>query len=607
MTTSACTRWPVGELDLVGVQARDVRARRDRAVRDAIEDAPRDRRVRLAELVVGLGQAVVLHAPHGLAQQRLADGLADPERHPALGEHRVLAVDRLAAHVLGDDPRAAARGEVRVLRDVGRLDRDVHRAVAHAEDDHVLAAQEVVVDVVVGVHDRALERVGPLERRLGPALVPVVAVGDEQHVEAPRLARVGRHLPRAVGQALGALDAGVEADAVAHPEVVDVAVEVLGDLVVAREVGIRRRHREVRVLHPLARRVDVQVAVGGRHAVLVAEHPVAADAVGLLEALDVDAPLVEGLEGRDAGGPGADDRGVRQSAHPSFSRVRTKVDAGVTLAWRRGAPRSGSPAGLGGSPMHKRARAASVRGMLTPRILIKHLRRNAVAWVALFVALSGSSYAAATLAANSVTSKTVKDRSLMAKDFKQGQLPAGRAGAPGPAGTPGRDGSPGPAGPSGPAGAQGRQGNAGPSGPAGPAGPKGETGPAGPSASKRVVGPAEVQIPVGDPTTVVTADLTAGSYVVAGNVDVENTLSSPQAYSVHCTLASNGLTGLDESSETMVAGALASVSIALNDVVTLPAGGEVRVRCFRNLFNTDPNIKAKAARLTFTRIGAVMP
>ena len=30
------------------------------AVRDAVEDAPGDRRVRLAELVVGLGQAVVL-------------------------------------------------------------------------------------------------------------------------------------------------------------------------------------------------------------------------------------------------------------------------------------------------------------------------------------------------------------------------------------------------------------------------------------------------------------------------------------------------------------------------------------------------------------------
>ena len=73
---------------------------------------------------------------------------------------------------------------------------------------------------------------------------------------------------------------------VADAEVVDVGVEVLGDVRVVREVGIRRRHREVGELHPLARRVDVQRAVRGRHPVAVLEHPVAADAVGGLEAVE---------------------------------------------------------------------------------------------------------------------------------------------------------------------------------------------------------------------------------------------------------------------------------------------------------------------------------
>ena len=93
---------------------------------------------------------------------------------------------------------------------------------------------------------------------------------------------------------------------------------------------------------------------------------------------------------------------------------------------------------------------------------------------ALFVALGGTSYAAATLpaksvgaaqlrtsavtskklAANAVTSAKVKDGSLVLKDFKAGQLPAG--------------GGAGPAGPKGDPGAKGEKGEKGDVGPAGP-------------------------------------------------------------------------------------------------------------------------------------------
>jgi hypothetical protein len=91
------------------------------------------------------------------------------------------------------------------------------------------------------------------------------------------------------------------------------------------------------------------------------------------------------------------------------------------------------------------------------RIVRNHLSyANVTATLALFVALSGSAYAAIKLPANSVgtaqiqnkavTSPKVLDGSLLAADFKAGQLPAGQQGPAGPAG---------PAGPQGPSGAAG--------------------------------------------------------------------------------------------------------------------------------------------------------
>jgi hypothetical protein len=98
-----------------------------------------------------------------------------------------------------------------------------------------------------------------------------------------------------------------------------------------------------------------------------------------------------------------------------------------------------------------------------------------VSTIALIVALGGTSYAAFTLPKNSVgtkqltngavTAQKVKARSLLAKDFKAGQLPAGPQGLQGPQGAQGPQG---PIGATGPAGAPGRQGLPGPAtGPAG--------------------------------------------------------------------------------------------------------------------------------------------
>lgn len=97
--------------------------------------------------------------------------------------------------------------------------------------------------------------------------------------------------------------------------------------------------------------------------------------------------------------------------------------------------------------------------------LAHYIGRHHIGLLALFVALSGTSYAAVTLPrnsvgtaqlkANAVTSAKVKDRSLLAKDFKAGQLPAG---AQGPQGTQGPKGDKGDQGPKGDAGARGAPG-----------------------------------------------------------------------------------------------------------------------------------------------------
>ena len=87
----------------------------------------------------------------------------------------------------------------------------------------------------------------------------------------------------------------------------------------------------------------------------------------------------------------------------------------------------------------------------------RHLRQHFVAYLALFVALGGTSMAAANalVPKNSVGTAQVINHSLLKKDFKSGQLPRGARGPAGPRGLAGAQGAAGPAGPAGAAGAQG--------------------------------------------------------------------------------------------------------------------------------------------------------
>jgi hypothetical protein len=110
--------------------------------------------------------------------------------------------------------------------------------------------------------------------------------------------------------------------------------------------------------------------------------------------------------------------------------------------------------------------------------VISYLRRHHLALLALLVASAGTSYAAvilpagsvgsaaiktgavsvAKLHANAVNSSKVADHSLLAKDFKAGQLPQGTRGQTGPAGQIGATGATGVAGATGAPGGQGAPG-----------------------------------------------------------------------------------------------------------------------------------------------------
>jgi hypothetical protein len=128
---------------------------------------------------------------------------------------------------------------------------------------------------------------------------------------------------------------------------------------------------------------------------------------------------------------------------------------------------------------------------------------NVISTIALFLALSGGvAWAASSLPASSVgtsqlkygavTAAKVRRGSLLAKDFKGGQLPAGATGPVGPQGPAGARGTQGETGERGPrglqggpgdpgkAGARGLQGEPGEPGARGPRGEEGETGPRGP-------------------------------------------------------------------------------------------------------------------------------
>lgn len=186
-----------------------------------------------------------------------------------------------------------------------------------------------------------------------------------------------------------------------------------------------------------------------------------------------------------------------------------------------------------------------------------------VALVALFVALGGSAYAALNLPANSVgtrqiknaavtrakigngavTSGKVKDHSLLAKDFRSGQLPSGPKG---------------------------------PQGPAGPAGPSDEftnyASDVNIAAVTRIVHLGALTLP-------------SGSFFTFGRATIESTLSGSQE--VVCALGAPGF--LPNTIDTSQATDTSRVELAPNDEqsitlvgpVTLSGAGTVTFDCYQ--------------------------
>jgi hypothetical protein len=161
----------------------------------------------------------------------------------------------------------------------------------------------------------------------------------------------------------------------------------------------------------------------------------------------------------------------------------------------------------------------------TLQIVFRHLKSNAVAYVSLFVALGGTSYAASQLPKNSVTSTQIKDGSVKSADLAKNGVTSTQI----------KDGSiksadlvkgvvtTGPAGPAGPAGA---------GGPGGPQGDKGDKGDDGTDGAPGPVGPTEgvatdqfTQTHI-NPGAEVTADDSAFTTTQDGRLFVSKTMSS---------------------------------------------------------------------------------
>jgi hypothetical protein len=140
-----------------------------------------------------------------------------------------------------------------------------------------------------------------------------------------------------------------------------------------------------------------------------------------------------------------------------------------------------------------------------------------IAVIALLVALGGTSYAAVVLPANSVgtaqlrnsavNSLKVKDRSLLARDFAPGQIPAGPAG---------------------------------PTGAAGPAGPAGATGPAG-AAAGAIVHVTSVPAPPGTTTSGIAA-CASGQKATGGGVYLNGTTTDNDHLTTSAPVTPTGAT-----------------------------------------------------------------
>src|SRR5436190_14489097 len=199
-----------------------------------------------------------------------------------------------------------------------------------------------------------------------------------------------------------------------------------------------------------------------------------------------------------------------------------------------------------------------------------------IACLALAVALGGTSYAAIRLPANSVTTRQVKNYSLLKRDFKRRQLPRG------------------PRGISGPPGAQGKQGIQGTQGTPGPRGPSDVYSAYVPMFPPKAPGIVSVTVPAGD-------------YAVTGEATATNINQNgvqPERGFVNCDLSTPADPGYggDASATVPNNGLVNGMTIggaqefALSSSFHLPNGGTITEDC-RPAGASSPN-----ANLQFTAV-----
>jgi hypothetical protein len=203
--------------------------------------------------------------------------------------------------------------------------------------------------------------------------------------------------------------------------------------------------------------------------------------------------------------------------------------------------------------------------------------------LALFSGLGGVGYAAATIGSSDIKNNAVQGVDIKNGTIKTADIAAGTRNA--------LKGQTGPAGPAGPAGA------------AGAAGPQGPQGPVGPSNARSVTENTNKAWTVGL-QNIVNLELPAGNWAVTGTSVLNNNDADDERI-VPCQMQS-GATTLATLGEGVEVGAQVDnvadrVSITMQGLVALPAGGTVSLQCTPGV--TTGNYLV--SKLQAIRVGAI--
>ncbi len=139
----------------------------------------------LPDLVIGFGQAIVAH----LTDLQLDKSPVQSELPGVWHNARCAQLVEWPTHnIFGNNMKTTSYRQVCHSRDARGFRGDIHCGIAEAQHQHILIDILVGLLVSVAMDDCASEVTR--KRRLGPARVPVMAVGDKQGAIAMRRAIV---------------------------------------------------------------------------------------------------------------------------------------------------------------------------------------------------------------------------------------------------------------------------------------------------------------------------------------------------------------------------------------------------------------------------------